>query len=69
MRQHSLDVLPPNPKPTIHRQQIIMEFSALGHATYLTQHHQLYIDNYFYVNCTNTLPPPPPNNTLLEWRA
>jgi hypothetical protein len=42
------------------RPQIIVEFSVLGEASYLTQRHQLYMDDYFYVNCTNTVAPPDP---------
>lgn len=45
--------------------QIILELSATGDATYLTQHHQLYIDDYFYINCTNTVPRPSPTPLFL----
>lgn len=45
--------------------QIILELSATGDATYLTQHHQLYIDEYFYINCTNTVPRPSPTPLFL----
>lgn len=34
----------------------------LGDAFYLTQHHQLYIDEYFYINCTNTVESPDDEN-------